>query len=398
MVQFTLATVSAFAAIAAAAPAQLKARNSGFIIHQSANPSYKANGPAAYVKALNKYGATEMASQVVSAVEAASSGSVTASSIDGDTEYLCPVTIGSQTFKLDFDTGSSDLWVLGQSLAGNGGGHTYFTPGSAKQESGSSWKISYGDGSSASGTVYSDTVNIGGVTVTGQAVEAATAASSEFTSGSGDGLVGLAFDSINTVTPTPAKTFLSNAIAQGLPKALMAASLKYHAAGTYDFGAIIASRYNGTITYTNVDNSQGFWGFTPSGYAIGSGATVNGGNLNGIADTGTTLMLAPTAVVQAYYKQVSGASNNAQQGGYVFPCNANLPSFSLIINGYKATVPGKYINFAPISEGSSTCFGGLQATDASLGLSIWGDVFLKSQYVVFDRTQSTPRLGFAPQA
>ncbi|MCJ1328799.1 Type I transmembrane sorting receptor [Thelotrema lepadinum] len=398
MVHYTAAVVSVLAAAVAAAPAQnLQTRNNGFIIHQSANPGYKANGMAAYAKALAKYGASEAATSVISAMEAISSGSVTASSIQGDAEYLCPVTIGSQTFKLDFDTGSSDLWVLGNTLAKNGGKHTYFQPGSATQEQGASWKISYGDGSSASGTVYQDTVNIGGVSVTSQAVEAATAASTAFTSGAGDGLVGLAFDNINTVKPTAAKTFLSNAIAQGLPKALMAASLKYHTAGTYDFGAIIASRYNGSITYTDVDSSQGFWSFTPSSYSIGSGAPATG-SLAGIADTGTTLMLIDPAAVTAYYKQVKGATNNAQQGGYTFPCTATLPDFSLTINGYKATVPGKFINFSPITTGSSTCFGGIQATDASLGFSIYGDVFLKSQYVVFDRTQSTPRLGFAPQA
>ena len=46
--------------------------------------------------------------------------------------------------------------------------------------------------------MYSDTVTVGGTTVTSQAVEAATTASSAFTSGAEDGLVGLAFDSINT--------------------------------------------------------------------------------------------------------------------------------------------------------------------------------------------------------
>lgn len=91
---------------------------------------------------------------------------------------------------------TSGSWVFGKGVSGRD--IVYKPSSSAKKLSDESWSISYGDGSSASGIVYSDTVTIGGTTVTGQAVEAATTASSQFTSGVEDGLLGLAFDSINT--------------------------------------------------------------------------------------------------------------------------------------------------------------------------------------------------------
>jgi hypothetical protein len=53
------------------------------------------------------------------------------------------------------------------------------------------------------------------------------------------------------------------------------------------------------------------------------------------------------------------------------------------------------MNFAPVT--STTCFGGLQS-DAGIGFAIFGDIFLKSQYVIFDESQSTPRLGFGQKA
>ena len=108
-----LTLASAFAALAAAAPAPLADTQAGFTVHQTANPKHVAFGPSALYKAYKKFGAHEQASAVKSAVEAASSGTVTATPADQyDSEYLCPVTVGTtttQTFQLDFDTGSSDL-------------------------------------------------------------------------------------------------------------------------------------------------------------------------------------------------------------------------------------------------------------------------------------------------
>jgi len=68
---------------------------------------------------------------------------------------------------LDFDTGSSDLWVFSTLQASSQTtGHKLYNPNdsTAKVKSGYTWEISYGDGSSASGKVYADVVKVGPVT------------------------------------------------------------------------------------------------------------------------------------------------------------------------------------------------------------------------------------------
>ena len=97
--------------------------------------------------------------------------------------------------------------------------HGIFDPrksSSAKKANGT-WRISYGDGSSASGDVYTDVVSVAGVSVPHQSVELASKLSESFLQdGGSDGLLGLAWPNINTVEPSPVKTPVENMIDQGL--------------------------------------------------------------------------------------------------------------------------------------------------------------------------------------
>jgi hypothetical protein len=111
-------------------------------------------------------------------------------------------------------------------------------------------------------------------------------------------------------------------------------------------------KHTGSITYVSVNSAQGFWEFTGAGYAVGSG-TFKTLSIDGIMDTGTTLLLLPDAVVNAYYAKVSGAQFDNSQGGYTFSCESTLPDLTLGIGSYKAVVPGDYINFAPTGDGDS---------------------------------------------
>jgi len=192
---------------------------------------------------------------------------------------------------------TSNRWVFSSELpASEQTGHSIYNPSgstTAKLESGESWSISYGDGSGASGNIYADTVKIGAVTVTSQAVECATSVSTAFQQDTlNDGLVGLAFDSINTASPSKVQTFFGNAMAN-LASPLFTANLKKGQPGNYNFGYIDSSEYTGAITYVPVNTANGFWEFTGNGYAVGNGGFVSS-SADVIADTGTTLVYLPT--------------------------------------------------------------------------------------------------------
>lgn len=140
-----------------------------------------------------------------------------------------------------------------------------------------------------------------------------------------------------------------------------------------------------------MDSSRGYWGFTSPGYKVGTTSYTT--SLAGIADTGTTLLLLPDAVVANYYSKVTGSSNSKTYGGYVFPCSATLPNFTYMIGSLGITIPGTYFNYSPVKTGSTTCFGSLQSS-SGIGINIYGDIALKAAYVIFN-AGTTPQLGFA---
>lgn len=254
-----------------------------------------------------------------------------------------------------------------------------------------------------------DVVTIGGVSVDKQAVELATNISSTFVADVGsNGLLGLAFSKLNTVAPTQQKTFFDNAI-PNLKEPVFTADLRPNAVGAYEFGNIDSTKFNGTLQWAPVNNTRGFWQFSTSKFSV-AGATTNSPGAQAIADTGTTLMLTSAAIVNAYYSAVPGAVNDAQVGGVTFPCASTLPDLQVDVGGaFMATIRGTDINFAPVDQaGTSTislsfppcmlllmkiaCFGGVQAIASNL--QIYGDIFFKSQFVVFNAGNNT--LGMAP--
>lgn len=328
------------------------------IHHQSTPPATENVQTKAKGKNKGKAGAASAANNGTAPTFGNSTvGLVTATPETGDIEYLSPVQIGGQTLNLDFDSGSSDLWVFNTQLSKTASqGHQLFNPTKSttfKMMQGAKFSISYGDGSGAAGNVGTDVVVVGGATVTRQAVELATAVSTSFIQDTANnGLLGLAFSQLNTVKPQQQKTFFDN-VMPSLAEPLFTADLRKNAVGAYEFGRIDNTKFTGAMAWIPVNTTQGFWQFGTSSFAVGNGTAKAVTPSQAIADTGTTLILASQEVSDGYYRQVPGAVNDAQVGGITVPCNATLPDLMLDVGGiYMARVKGSDINFAKVQGNS----------------------------------------------
>ncbi|KAJ7796578.1 acid protease [Mycena olivaceomarginata] len=339
---------------------------------------------SAYARAANRYGfqSTQFApfqkkdDRVVHINAKGESGNVPAESVQNvservadfsSAEYIVPVKIGTPgvTLNLDFDTGSSDLWVWSSELTGvSKTGHNIYNPSKSKTASlqSKSKCISYGDGSSASGNVYLDSDRDHcGVAVPKQAVELAQKMSAQFSSGEGsDGLLGLAWPAINTVSPKPVKTPVQNMIEQGLiSQPLFTVKLdRGDNAGFYSFGEIDETVTSNPITYTSVDNSEGFWMVPSTSYTL-NGKTIEREDNTAILDTGTTLALIDDDAVSKIYGAIKGAKFDRNQGGWMYPATSEVPALAFAIGDTLYTLNAADFPFGEAEDGY--LFGGVQS-------------------------------------
>ncbi|KAK3996765.1 aspartic peptidase domain-containing protein [Cladorrhinum sp. PSN332] len=322
---------------------------------------------------------------------------------ENDMEYLCEIEIGTPPQKalLDFDTGSADLWVRPE---------VFKTDKSSTFEllKGKSWKIQYGDGSSAFGFVGVDVVSIGGLKINNQAIGVAKHVSPQFSQGKVGGLLGLAFKQINTVysgwgqrdpQPTPVDNMITQ---EDIPKDTELFTTAFYSSrdkdkSFYTFGWIdqdLVKESGEEIAWAPIDNSEGFWMFKSESATISGNKIALSGN-KAIADTGTTLALISDEACEALYKSIKGATYSEKYQGYVIPKSTKveeLPDFSVAVGDKEFVIQKEDLIFADADN--DNWYGGVQSRGRN-PFDILGDTFLKSTYAVFD--QGNSRFGAVPK-
>ena len=228
-----------------------------------------------------------------------------------------------------------------------------------------------------------------------QAVELAEKMSTQFASGAGDGLLGLAFSNINTVQPKSVATPVENMITQSdIKYKLFTAKLgswrdadepdkgeSFYTFGFIDQDTVTAA--GAEIHYTPVDKSQGFWLFDSTSATV-NGKTITRSGNTAIADTGTTLALVDDDTCKAIYDAIEGAEYDNDSQGYIYPSDTTedkLPVVTFAVGDKQFTVQKEDLGFAEAKTGY--VYGGIQSR-GSMTMDILGDTFLKGIYAVSD--------------
>ncbi|KAL5611537.1 uncharacterized protein BROUX77_001693 [Berkeleyomyces rouxiae] len=349
------------------------------------------DGPVAFASIYIKYGVPVPEDTEAAAARHRKRGLLDATFLDTSNRiFLVSVDIGlpKNKFELIFDTASAGVWVFSEKSANPLWQRPYLpeTSLSAEKLEGYSWEVENRKGKKASGDVYLDflsfSTNRRTVICRSQAIQVANSASGFSRMEGVSGVLGLSFTSYSPIKPNPQPSLLANMM-EGLNRKLFTLDMRHLSTGSIDFGYINSTLYTGPIGYADVVNEKGYWNFTIEGL-ISDFSTLTGDSSEFVvADTASSLILLPWRYVFAYYYQVNGAQYSHKNGGFIVPCDSQMPNFTFQVDGVYLAIPGAYLKLPELPDESNICFGGLQSSDG-LGINVFGNIAFESSFVVFD--------------
>ncbi|KAI8895188.1 aspartic peptidase domain-containing protein [Globomyces pollinis-pini] len=298
--------------------------------------------------------------------------------------WLCPLSVGTvdETFWLQVDTGSADTWIRGKSCVNPTNDGSCEGPKleptieSGIQSLKSSFSNSYGTGK-LSADIYISKLAIGDLSTS---IPFGVSTMEEGFSRM-DGLLGLGFSQVSSIakaTGLTANFFDSLGYTDDENKFGFYLS-NFSSGGELTFGGVDRTRYSGRFQYFSQVKLQKLDRNTNS-------------PIIGIVDTGSSLILLSQGVADAVNKAI-GALWDPQKNFYIIDCKKkNLPNVVFRYNEVEFIIPPSVYVY-PIGI---ICISGITngISSSKPGL-IFGAVFLRQYYSVFDKSTTPPRVGFA---
>ncbi|KAF9226852.1 Asp-domain-containing protein [Gyrodon lividus] len=303
------------------------------------------------------------------------------------------ITVGTppRLYTVEFDTGSSDLFLPGVDNDGTCDGHDLYDPQSSLTcvDLNKVFAVGFGNSDTAHGQLCTDNITIAGLEAKDQTLGVALHYSPGLQVGRffPDGLLGMAFQAISSYDASPPFQTL---VTQGqTDQPVFAFNLAGPDPELY-IGGTNPDMYIGDFTWTSVVQ-HGYWEVIMEN-VLGNGK-VTQTNVACIIDTGTYLIQGTPLDVANLYKAIGGTRAPNSDTFYNFPCNA-IPSVSLTFSGTSFPISAAALNLGRNPNAPSMCIGSIVA--GKHGFWIIGSIFLRSVYTAFDLANA--RVGFTTLA
>lgn len=300
-------------------------------------------------------------------------------------QYYGTIGVGTpaQSFKVIFDTGSSNLWVPDESCpCGRIIGHKdkfHASESSTYVEDGSLFQIMYGSGP-VSGMFGTDSVTISDDIVVSSVkfgqIDDVKGLGYGYLLGKFDGILGLAFQDLSVGQAIPV---FQMAIEQKvISQPVFSFYLGNEADGELTFGGYDTSKFKGELQKVNLTSAT-YWEIQIDGlYADDQPVD---GKASAIVDSGTSLIAIPPSHMEALADMVG--ATKLFTGQYKVDCSAipHLPVVAFSISGTSYPLNGEDYTL----QSSNLCMLAFMAFETEGGPSyILGDVFMRRYYTVFD--------------
>ena len=343
--------------------------------------------------------------------------------MDQEALYYTNVSLGTpaQNLRLHIDTGSSDLWAnvksseicTDRSNPCSGGGTYDANSSSTYKYMNSDFNVSYVDGSGAAGDYATDTLSIGGQTLTGLQFGIG------YDSTSADGILGIGYTADEAQVDTANLKPYAN-----LPQAMADAGLVKSNAyslwlddleantGSILFGGVDTDKYTGQLQTLPIQKEFDEYAeliITLSSMSLAIGGKAQSLNTDlptaVILDSGSSLTYLPDDLTSAIYTALDVQYSQQDEAAFASCDLANqdvtldftftsptisIPISELILGVSSVEEDGENPNSGYSGEGSygsggndeNICLFGIAPSLGST--SVLGDTFLRSAYVVYD--------------
>lgn len=311
-----------------------------------------------------------------------------------DSSYSGVITIGTppQSFRVIFDTGSSNLWVPSSKCTDfstspackNHARYSSSSSSTASAYTGSddSLSISYGSGS-ITGFLSVDNVSVGTATVSKAVFGQTTQEPGDaFTQGNFDGLLGLAFPAIDATSGRSPPIFdimMQQKLFAKNQFAFYMDSTDGDNNSKLTLGGYDSTAFTGSLFSVPLSSSNGYWTVNLQDIGVGSSSSACApSGCMAIIDSGTSLIAGPSSAMSKVISDIGTVEEDCSN-------LSSLPQIYLKFNGQKFPLtPQEYVlKLTDSSSGEVVCQLGLDTFEDDLW--IVGDTFMRAYYTVFDR-------------